>query len=520
MTNGFNANGAMSQLLLLLGDQLDHHHPIFQSLDTVQDTIIMAELVSETHYVPHNKLKIALIFSAMRHFADELKQRGFKVSYYPYEDTEGWCADFKQLLEKQLSEKTYQSLHLIEAGEHRLQEQFLHWQQSWSIEVKIHPASHFFFSVRQMQDWFGGRKAPRMEHFYRWARQKTGLLMQGGEPEGGQYNFDKHNREPWDANKTPPPPITFPIDSSTQNVLELVEERFADFPGQLKHFDFAVTTKQAEQALQDFIEHRLPEFGAYQDALSDKNSKLYHSLLSAYINLGQLNPMAVCQAAERAYYEGKAPLNAVEGFIRQILGWREYVRGIYWWQGKDYADRNALRATRALPDWFWSGNTQMRCLQKAIQSSLESAYAHHIQRLMVIGNFALLAGLDVKAVCQWYLAVYIDAFEWVELPNTLGMALYGDGGLLASKPYAASGRYIHKMGNHCQHCRYKPTRMTGPDACPYNALYWHFIHRHRERLEKNRRMGLMLSQWQKKSNEEQQAILDWAEHNLGTLSQL
>lgn len=504
----------MATLLLLLGDQLDLSHPLLSSLEPARDHILMAELVDEATYVPHNKHKIAFIFAAMRHTAMALRQRGFKVHYYDYLSSRDRWQSFSHILQYQLSQHPYQKLLLIEPGELRINSLFAQWLQQLPLPVETHPASHFMFSLNTMQAWFAGKRQPRMEHFYRFARQRTGLLMADGQPVGGKYNFDQDNREPWQPGTAVPAPKRFSPDPITREVIALVEQEFASHPGDLAGFSLAVTAEQASEALADFIEHRLPLFGRFQDALSDQQPLLFHSLISAYLNVGLLNPTQVCEAAIDAYYAGHAPLNAVEGFVRQILGWREYVRGFYWYHGDTYRQRNTLAAKRPLPSWFWTGKLNMRCLKKAIDSSLDMAYAHHIQRLMVIGNFALLAGLDVEAVCEWYLAVYIDAFEWVELPNTLGMALHADDGAMASKPYAASGRYIDKMGDHCQHCVYDVKRQTGAKACPYNALYWHFIHRHQHRFESHPRMALMVKQWRNKAPSQQQAILAWADHLL------
>lgn len=507
-------------LLLLLGDQLDINHPALQQLDKANDHILMAELVEEASYVPHNKLKIALIFSAMRHFASKLKEQGFCVHYYDYLQTKDRWPDFSALLHHQLRQQHYKALWLIEPGEHRLQHQFNTWQQSLPLPVREFASHNFIFSRQQMLSWFSSHKQPRMEHYYQWARQQTGLLMSNGRPEGGKYNFDKQNRKPWAQELDIPPSHSTPLTSITQQVVNLIEREFPQNPGVLQHFNFAVTREQALSALKDFIHTKLDQFGDYQDALADNQPHLFHSILSPYINIGLLSPMEVCQGVEQAYKLGQIPLNAAEGFIRQVLGWREYVRGLYWYKGAEYADLNHFNARQPLPQWFWHGKVQMRCLQQAIDQSLHQAHAHHIQRLMVIGNFSLLAGLDVKAICEWYLAVYIDAFEWVELPNTLGMALYADGGFLASKPYAASGNYLNKMGNHCQFCPYSPKLTTGPKACPYNALYWHFIDMHQQAFSKNPRMSLMVSQWQKKTAIEQTVIREWAEKLLANLENL
>ncbi|GGD69162.1 cryptochrome/photolyase family protein [Lacimicrobium alkaliphilum] len=511
----------MPKLLLLLGDQLDQHQSALEALNKNQDHILMAELADEAAYVPHNKIKIALIFSAMRHFANALDKAGYQVIYYDYlQTTKAGLHSVSQLVRHQLQQSDYNAFHYVEPEEHRLDSELGNLEQELPLTVRSLSGSNFIFTREQMLDWFSGRKSPRMEHYYRWARQHTGLLMEGKQPVGGQYNYDKQNRQPWKDTLQPPSVLAFTPDEITQQVLELVQEKFPDNPGRLDNFSLAVTSSEARQALDDFIHHRLSAFGDFQDALADNTNTAFHSLLSAYINIGLLNPRQVCSAAVKAYENGQAPLNAVEGFVRQILGWREYIRGLYWLCGPQYASKNALNAYEPLPDWFWNGNTHMRCISQAVKSSLDQAYAHHIQRLMVIGNFALLSALDVKQVCRWYLAVYMDAFEWVELPNTLGMALYADDGFVASKPYAASGRYINKMGNHCKHCVYNVNQATGNKACPFNALYWHFIHRHQHRFSNNPRMSLMLSQWHKKPAEDQHALLEWSEHLLSNMNAL
>ncbi len=336
------------------------------------------------------------------------------------------------------------------------------------------------------------------------------LLDSDGEPEGGRWNYDRDNRAGWRGKDVPPSRPVLEPDQVTCDVLQLVEQAFPDNPGDLTRFNLAVTAEQADQQLAFFIEHCLDRFGHYQDALAEESDWLYHSLVSMYLNIGLLDPLDTCRQVETAWREGKCTLSAAEGFVRQVLGWREYVRGVYWLYMPDYGDLNSLETDAPLPDWFWSGDIDLRCLQRAIGQSLDLGYAHHIQRLMVIGNFALLTGLAVQEVCEWYLAVYVDAFEWVELPNTLGMALHGDGGLMASKPYAASGKYIQRQGNHCAQCRYRPDRVTGEGACPYNSLYWAFLERHKEGFGNNPRMALALKNWERKPAGEQREILVWA----------
>lgn len=358
-----------------------------------------------------------------------------------------------------------------------------------------------------------------MEYFYREMRRRYELLLTpSGDAEGGKWNYDSENRRGWRNTEAVPPRPDVSPDAITAAVIDEVQREFPGNPGDLARFRLAVTREEALDQFQWFCDHALDRFGTYQDALAEESPWMFHSLVSMYLNIGLLEPLELCRSVERRYRSGHCSLAAAEGFIRQVLGWREFVRGVYWWAMPGYAERNALDARRSLPAWFWSGDVSLRCLSRAIVQSLDHGYAHHIQRLMVIGNFALLTGLDVGEVCEWYLAVYVDAFEWVELPNTLGMALHGDGGLMASKPYAASGKYIQRQGNHCAACPYDPKRLTGSGACPYNSLYWRFIDRHQDYLEKNARMGLVIGNWRKRSVADRQAILAWADRELERLT--
>jgi deoxyribodipyrimidine photolyase-related protein len=346
-----------------------------------------------------------------------------------------------------------------------------------------------------------------MEFFYREMRRKTGLLLDAaGKPEGGQWNFDKQNRKPARRDLTMPRPLSFEPDAITREVLALVAERFGEHPGTLDGFDFAVTPADADRQREHFLRYALPGFGDYQDAMLTGEPFLWHSILSPYINCGLLDPLELCRRAEAEYRAGRAPLNAVEGFIRQIIGWREFVRGIYWREGPDYTSRNFLNATRPLPGFYWTGETDMHCLHEAIGQTLANAYAHHIQRLMVTGNFALLIGADPADVQRWYLEVYADAYEWVEAPNTLGMSQFGDGGLLGSKPYASSGAYIDRMSDYCGQCRYDVKQRVGEDACPFNSLYWDFLARNRRKLGSNQRLAMPYRNWDRMTPADQQAL--------------
>jgi deoxyribodipyrimidine photolyase-related protein len=385
------------------------------------------------------------------------------------------------------------------------------------LEVTLLEDDRFVASHAEFDDWAEGRKELRMEYFYREMRRKTGLLMEGEKPVEGKWNFDHDNRKPAPDEVDFGGPMQFTPDEITEEVLALVEERFGENFGTLKPFWFAVTRGQARRALTHFIKGGLPKFGDYQDAMLSGEKFLWHSVLSMYLNAGLLDPIEVCEAAEAAYREGAAPINAVEGFIRQIIGWREYMRGIYFREGPDYVRRNALNHQRELPAFFWTGETDMHCIAEAVGQTRDEAYAHHIQRLMVTGNFALLAGINPFEVHEWYLAVYADAYEWVEAPNVIGMSQFADGGIVGSKPYVSSGNYIDRMSNYCGDCAYSVKTKLGEGACPFNLLYWAFLNRHRERFEKNPRMAQMYRTWDRMNEDRRSQILSEADDFLEAL---
>ena len=490
----------ITNLVLVLGDQLTRSIAALSAANQETDTVLMVEVDDEATYVRHHKKKIAFIFSAMRHFAEDLREAGWRVDYVTLGDPEN-TGSFAGEVGRALGRHGCDSVLVTEPGEWRVRADMLTWQKRFGVPVTRLLDDRFICSQAEFEDWATGRKQLRMEYFYREMRRKTGLLMDGDQPAGGKWNFDADNRKPAKADLFMPSPLRIEPDLITTDVLELVGERFAEHFGDLTPFWFAVTRAQATAALDHFIDTALPRFGDYQDAMLEGEKYLYHSVLSAYINAGLLDPLEVCKRVEAAWQTGHAPLNAAEGFIRQIIGWREYVRGIYWLKMPNYVDENFFGNTRPLPDFYWTGETDMACMRAAITQTREEAYAHHIQRLMVTGNFALLAGVNPKEVHEWYLAVYADAYEWVELPNTLGMSQFADGGLLGSKPYAASGNYINKMSDHCKNCAYKVKEKTGKDACPFNPLYWDFLHRNRDKLAGNPRMGQMYRTWDKMSDD-------------------
>ncbi|WP_283811449.1 cryptochrome/photolyase family protein [Pontivivens nitratireducens] len=481
---------SVPRLILILGDQLSPDLSALDSADKSRDVIVMAEVRAEGTYVPHHAKKIALILAAMRHFADDLRRDGWTVAYTALDDPHNTHSIGGELL-RRAEEHGAESVIAAAPGEWRLRQML----DDLPLPVRQHPDTRFICSEADFSGWAEGRKTLRMEYFYREMRRKTGILMDGDHPEGGKWNYDHDNRKPARADLFMPQPLHHQHDEVVTQVLALVAREYPKTFGTLHPFWFATTRAGAEAARDWFMAEALPRFGDYQDAMLEGEKFLYHSILSPYLNIGLLDPLDLCQRAEAEYRAGRAPLNAVEGYIRQILGWREFVRGVYFHEGPDYAARNALNANRDLPWFYWSGETDMACMKSAICQTIEEAYAHHIQRLMVTGNFALLAGLDPQQVHEWYLAVYADAFEWVEAPNTVGMILFADGGIVGSKPYAASGAYIKRMSDHCKGCTYSVSRKSGEGCCPFNPLYWDFLLRHRDRFERNPRMAQMYRTW-------------------------
>ncbi len=494
------------KLCFLLGDQLTDSLASLAAIDKRDDLVFLCEVMEEATYVKHHPKKIAFLFSAMRHFAARLKEMGYRVRYTRYDDA-GNTGCFEGELSRVIHEENISEVHVTHPGEWRVLHKMAALEKQGLSPLTIHEDNRFLCSIDEFNHWVKNKKQWRMEYFYRMMRQKHRILVDSqGKPAGGAWNYDGQNRKNANHIKAFPSRLTHPIDEETSAVLSLVEKEFSNHFGQLHPFNFAVTREQALGEANYFIEHCLMYFGDYQDAMRASEVNLYHSKLSFYLNTGLLLPLELCRMAEDAFQQKKCPLNAAEGFIRQILGWREYVRGIYWRLMPDYANRNYFNASKPLPALFWGQDTQMFCMKEVVRQTQAEAYSHHIQRLMVTGNFALLAGLHPKEVCEWYLAVYADAYEWVELPNTLGMALYADGGVLASKPYAASGKYIQKMSNFCQTCVYNPGEVVGENACPFNSLYWNFMARHQDLLKNNPRLHYAYLNWDKMSQEKKKAI--------------
>ena len=511
-TGGGTGGGPLT-LTLVLGDQLSHTSPALPAGPGTDTAVLMIEAPGEAAHVWSHRARITLFLAAMRHFRDELRERGFTVHYVALGDSE--VPDLPGRLREQLLRLRPQTLRLVEAGEWRLQQAIAAVVAETAAEVVAESAAeisadtgialrvlddtYFLCSRADFARWAGTQgRSLRMEFFYREMRRQHRVLLDADSaPEGGRWNHDTENRKgyPRAGPGLIPPAEGFAPDALTREVMAEVAQRFAGHPGSLEHFAWPVNRAQALLALQTFVQARLPNFGAHQDAMWTSTPFGWHSLLSTSLNLHLLDPREVIAAAEAAYRSGAAPIASVEGFVRQVLGWREFVRGVYWQDMPAMAEANYLRHTRPLPRWYWSGDTQMACAHDAIGQTLRYGYAHHIQRLMVTGLFALLAEVDPKPVADWYLAVYVDAVEWAELPNVAGMALYADGGRFTSKPYVASGAYIQRMSNHCDRCNYAPTpkdvAKTGKPACPFTVLYWNFLDRHEASLAANPRTAMM-----------------------------
>ncbi|MEA9977298.1 cryptochrome/photolyase family protein [Pseudomonas sp. 10B1] len=487
---------------LVLGDQLSFDLSLFDVLDADHDTILMAEVIAEANYVPHHPQKIVLIFSAMRHFAHALRERGWNVIYVQINDV-GNCGTLAGELRRWAEELTADQVHMTECGEWRLEQEL----RGCSLPIIWHADRRFLCSREDFAQWSGARAHLRMEVFYRRMRKRTQLLLEpDGSPVGGVWNLDTENRKKLPKGLRGPFHARFAADDITREVMETVRDRFKDHYGSLDRFDYPVTHAEAQELWRHFLDFSLAAFGNYQDAMAEGEPFLFHARISAALNIGLLDVRQLCAEVESEYRQGRVPLNAAEGFIRQLIGWREYVRGIYWLRMPEYAGLNTFGNSRVLPEFYWTGSTNMRCMSQVIGQTMEFGYAHHIQRLMITGNFALLAGILPKAICDWYLAVYLDAFDWVELPNTLGMVMHADGGYLGSKPYCASGRYIQRMSDYCGGCVYRVDESVGPQACPFNSLYWHFLIRHKDLLESNPRLAMVYHNLQGMDQARREAI--------------
>ena len=522
---------AVESLRLVLGDQLSRDNPALAGLDPSRDRVAMIEAAGEAGHVRSHKARIALFLSAMRHFAQALRDDGVPLEYVALEDP--GPPSLVGRLEALVAALRPRELVVCEPGEWRLLVALQDLAARLGLPLRVLADTHFLCSTEAFARWAGRGKALRMEAFYRRMRVQHRVLMRDdGEPEGGRWNFDEDNRGAYP--RTGPGPIPAPArfapDAITREVLALVERRFPDHPGSTASFGWPVTREQALEALARFVEARLGGFGRFQDAMWTGTPFGWHALLASSLNLKLLDPREVIGAVERAWRAqpaadrdaDRAPLGlaTVEGFVRQVLGWREFVRGVYWLDMPGLADANHYGARRALPAWWWTAETRMACMRETVGQTMREGYAHHIQRLMVTGNFALLAGLAPREVAAWYLAVYVDAVEWVELPNVAGMALYANGGRFTTKPYAASGAYVKRMSDYCRGCAYAPDVRTGPRACPMTTLYWRFLDAHEAELAANPRTALMARNVARLSAEERAAIRDWGERLLADLDRV
>ncbi|MGB1616645.1 MAG: cryptochrome/photolyase family protein [Pseudomonadales bacterium] len=497
-------------LRLILGDQLNAEHSWF---DEVRNDVVyvIAELMQEQRYVRHHIQKTAGFFLAMQAFAEELSQHGHRVHYATLDDTAGFDS-LPEFLADVMAREGIAQFEYQRPDEFRLRQQLADWVADGSVVARDVSTEHFFLSDEALSEYFRPGKAHRLEHFYRKMRERFDVLMTDGQPIGGQWNFDAENRKRLPKGLEIPTPLMF--DNAAEPVLDRLKRHGVETLGSLDGaLGWPVNRMQARTLLADFCLRMLPFFGPYQDAMTDRGWSLFHARVSFALNTKMLSPQEVCDAAIAAYNErpNEIGLPAVEGFVRQILGWREFIRGIYWANMPNYATRNELDAQGELPRFYWDGQTKMACMRQAIGQSLEFAYAHHIQRLMVTGNFALLLGVHPDQVDAWYLGMYIDAVEWVEMPNTRGMSQHADGGLVGSKPYISSGRYIERMSDHCRDCAYNVSERVGDAACPFNVLYWDFLDRNSVRFAKNPRMRMMIKNYERLGLEDRAAITAAAE---------
>jgi deoxyribodipyrimidine photolyase-related protein len=507
--------------VLVLGDQLWRGNPALDGFDAALDRVLMLEAPGEATHVWSHQARIALFLSAMRHFRDALVAEGLPVAYVDL-DAPGQPDGFGERLALALRTHRPQQLVACEPGEWRTLALLQDACAAAEVPLQLMPDTHFLCSREDFAAWAGDKRELRMEFFYRTMRRRHGVLMDGDEPAGGQWNYDVENRRgyPRQGPGLIPPPLRFAPDAVTQEVIALVRERFGGHPGTLAHFGWAVTRAQALQALHEFVEQRLAAFGPYQDAMWTGTPWGWHALLSSSLNLHLITPAEVVAAAESAWRERQVPLASVEGFIRQVLGWREFIRGVYWLDMPRLGQANHYGFTRELPRWYWTGETRMNCMREAIGQTLAHGFAHHIQRLMVTGQFGILAQLSPQQVCDWYLAVYVDAVEWVELPNTAGMALFANGGRFTSKPYVSSGQYIDRMSNYCKGCAYDPKQRTGPRACPYTTLFWNFVDGQERAFLANPRTAMMARNLQRLGDDERAAIRAEARRMLDGLDAL
>ncbi len=491
----------------ITGDQCSPWNSALAGLDKRRTTVLFVESMARSASLPYHKRKLVLIFAAMRGFAGDLGAAGWRIDYRAEEES------YESPLADHIARYAPERFRMMTQSEFGLDDRLRAAIARYGLETDITPHAHFVSTADEFAELFSrGQSRVTMETFYRKMRRKTGLLMDGVEPAGGAWNFDAENRRPPSKGMRFPESPTIPLRDNVRDAIELVERRFPDHPGEIGAFDIPTTRADALAYADDFFEHRLANFGPYEDAMLAREDRLYHSRLSAPINVGLLHPLELCERAEAAYRAGRAPLASVEGFVRQLIGWREFVWQTYWRLMPEYRTRNALGADLPVPRFYHDGDTDMACQREAHRTVRELGWAHHIVRLMILGNFALIAGIDPQAMTDWFWYMFVDGYDWVMVPNVIGMTLHADGGFVGTKPYAASANYINRMSDYCGGCRYDPKKTTGDDACPYNALYWDFIDRNERRFANNTRMSLPLRNWAGRSDDAKTAIRDRAAH--------
>lgn len=470
----------------ITGDQCSMKNTALKSADKSKSVVLMIESVKRGNQIQYHKKKLVLIYSIMRHFALELEEAGWKVDYYKE------YPDFGNAVKEHFDKHKTKKLLMMEQSEYKANERL---QKLIPKEIEVEITAHCnFISTREEFEKLHKSKDSRvtMENFYRVMRKKTNLLMDGADPVGGSWNYDKSNRLPPDKDFKWKEIKRFEPDQITKDVIKMVDKYFGDHPGSTDNFIYAVTRTDAVLAAQNFMKERLNEFGPHQDAMLEDKPFLNHSILSPYINTCLLHPLELARKAEEEYREGRAQLSSVEGFIRQLIGWREFVWRVYWRLMPEYKERNELSANHKVPEFFWTGKTKMRCMSDSLKTTIDNGYAHHIVRLMLLGNFSLIAGLSPLAVNEWFTQMFVDGYDWVMVPNVVGMTLHADGGYVGTKPYAASANYINKMSDYCKKCPYDLKLATGEKACPFNTLYWDFLIRNEDKFKSNHRMAMMM----------------------------
>lgn len=511
-------NSGESRTVWILGDQLGTRNAALETARKGRDRLLFIESRRTFGKLPYHRHRLLLIISAMRHFAEERRAEGWDVDYYALDD----APDMEGVLKRHCSEHHPAAILLAEPNNH--DESLAVRVLSKKVPLTLIPSAQFLCSREDFEDLAQGKKRLLMENFYREMRRRTGLLMESdGSPSGGSWNYDAENRatfRDWEkAGKPTPGPLPRrPSDRITKKVAEDLDRFFPDAIGNAEDFLLPVTRADALAWLAHFVSVRLPEFGTWQDLMIAGEADMFHSILSPMLNIGLLEPLECARAAEQAYREGNAPLHAVEGFIRQIIGWREFVNGVYWLKMPEYGEVNGLEATRPLPRFFWDGKTDLNCLQQVLGETFRSGFNHHIQRLMILGNFLLLAGVRPQEALHWFNALYIDAHDWVMAANVLGMALHADGGFMATKPYAGAAAYIGRMSNYCRGCSYDPDLKSGSGACPFNLLYWNFYNAHADRFANNPRAAMPVRSWRKRPESERRKIVSEARAFLDSLA--